>query len=236
MPSLYQNLVDAGQINEVVHTQLSNARSKIRDALDRYPHNAAIPLTLSSAINESRENPPVDIAEVQRALLYSSDYEDNKTLEAALAEAQGIQGQNSISATLDKVIQINRGWKSLLPRRENPEHNLGVRELSKLVGEGSEFRALRTNGIFVPDNFITAGLYAAVLMNGVVYSLGIYHDDPSSLKHALIIGGFAGAAAGFIQQMIQRWTYHSPSLMERASFIDEKIRQLKQTQEIPQLT
>lgn len=229
MPSLYQRLIDVAQVNESVETELINTKGSLRARMAPYPHEEYFLDDLTRIIHELGRSPPIDVPQVQSAILHSPDYEGNETLRQASEEAQGIQGEHSLTATLDEAMKINKGWRSILPRRKNPEQNRVVDELSALVIEQiNELQLLKARGVFYPDNLVTGFAYATPIISAIVYLLDVYSPGEVNVLRDMLLGGLAGLIIGIAIHIEKRTPDVTKNPMERAEFIDKKIRQLSE--------
>lgn len=230
MPSLYQRLIDTGQVNEKVQTTLVDARVAVNTLLAPLPHQHYLSDNLSHLVIDAGRNPPVNTTEIQRALFYSSDYEDNQTLQQAVEEAQGIQGEHSLTATLDKAMKINRGWKTLLPRRKNPGHNRVIEDLTVIVDDSenkNKLGSFRTRGYLIPDNLVMGFAYGFCGFTAAALGIEKFFNVPITYTPEITLGIISGLLWGALAQG-SRLLYDRGFLMERAEFIDEKIRQLSE--------
>lgn len=146
-----------------------------------------------------------DAREAQRRLLLS--YEDNRFLRMA------IQGTRSLEDSVElETKDRNYGW--LFPRKKNKERNENLNELAKLVG----WRGVRgsyTNGVFVPDNFVTGTACFTLGMIGMGKAMGI--DVP--YQFPLIVG----PVFGLVFSSMNASSYNP---VDQAKYIDYKIKEL----------
>ncbi len=110
----------------------------------------------------------IDVAELQGILFQR--YERNPVL------YDSIKGRLSVEESLDELAEINKGVRKIIPWRKNKAHNERFEQLGELV---SAPHHLKTRGIFMPDNFFTAGVEVAVVAFGITYLLSTITLTPN---------------------------------------------------------
>ena len=154
-----------------------------------------------------------DTSKLQRSLFQT--YEGNPVFYDAM------QGKQSIEGSFRKLGQIKKGIRKIIPWKRNKGHNERLEQLEELIYVPSH---LHTSGIFMPDNFITAGLEIGALMFGGFYlflkNLIPEADlDPKSLSF-----GASGTCA-LICGVVANLNRFNRLQNGAAKYLDEKIQE-----------
>lgn len=171
-------------------------------------------------LSDSQQN---SFIELQRALFET--YEKNPVFHDAM------QGKLSIEESVKELGQVNKGIKKFLPWKKNKEHNKRLEQLGELVSGPYH---LKTIGIFMPDNLITAGLefavfgfvagyYAAQLLTNSPTNpeeVQQLHDIQINLAKATSLG--VGLVGGLLVNSINRF---KKLPINEAKYLDGKIQE-----------
>ena len=160
----------------------------------------------------------IDMLNLQKRIF--SEYEKNPILYDA------IKDRKSIERTVEEITQINGGIGRILPWKKDIEHNGRLNNLRELIDVPD---CLRTQGFFVPDNFITATLEISSISFGILYPITLFVTNSEEIRHIMqissaMISSVVGFSAGAI--MTYRRTLGVPEIFEEAKYLDKKIKKL----------
>ena len=114
---------------------------------------------IDTTINHSRlgipEMPP-NVGQMELILPYL----DNPHIQRAL------DGEESLSETVERLSSVNKGLRMFLPRRRDEDHYQELQDLKPLIGEMTEYEK---HGAFIPDNVLTVLAYAVPCVMLVQY-------------------------------------------------------------------
>ncbi len=199
-------------------TQVENAQSslaKVREFVEaQFGPYVAENIELHVPSQES-------IVRAQRALF--DQYADNDVLRDAT------QGRITVVKSLEKLTEVNKGIRRILPRKRDEIHNERVKNMGALVGE---LKQIRSRGIYFPDNLVTGFTYGAAatyafiefvakplfIMAGITESE--INNEPGLIRNFSLTLGSMG---GIFSQLAR---IDGGSKVNAAQYLDQKIAEL----------
>jgi hypothetical protein len=139
----------------------------MKNTLTLYEQTKAIE-KIDKNLKDLKSSKQINVTELQRTLF--------KRYESNLVFGNAVLGSQTIEETLEELGQVNKGIKKILPWKKDKFHNYRLEELGELISTPYH---LETNGIFMPDNLITAGAEITAMAFGSSYFLLEYLFAPS---------------------------------------------------------
>ena len=166
----------------------------------------------------------IDVEKMQKDMFYL--YESNPILYDAM------QGQQSIEDSLEELGHVNKGIKKILPWRKDKVNNERLEQIGELISKPSY---LKTRGIFVPDNVITAGVEIAAFSFGVFYLgtrfLVTPNYDPEQLQNDIhfyhvVLPAITSVLFTFSLGSLLNYERFTKLPIDEAKYLDGKIKEL----------